>query len=56
MDRQYKKQESELNGVSIWFEENGIRVSFNEAPGNRHYQEYLEWLSEGNEPEVIENV
>ena len=20
---------------------------------NRHYQEYLEWLAEGNEPEVI---
>ena len=27
-----------------------------EAPGNRHYEEYLVWLSEGNEPEVIENV
>lgn len=21
--------------------------------GNRHYQEYLEWVAEGNEPEVI---
>lgn len=21
------------------------------APGNRHYQEYLEWLAQGNEPE-----
>ena len=27
-----------------------------ETPGNRHYDEYLEWLAEGNEPEVIENV
>lgn len=24
-----------------------------EAPGNRHYEEYLAWISEGNEPEVI---
>ena len=27
-----------------------------EAPGNRHYEEYLEWLAEGNEPEVIEET
>jgi len=26
-----------------------------EAPGNRHYEEYLVWLSEGNEPEIINN-
>ena len=25
-----------------------------EAPGNRHYEEYLEWVAEGNTPEVIE--
>ena len=25
-----------------------------EAPGNRHYEEYLLWLAEGNDPEVIE--
>ena len=24
-----------------------------EAPGNRHYEEYLEWIAEGNTPEVI---
>ena len=40
--------------VIIYFEENGIKVSFNEAPGNRHYEEYLEWLAEGNEPEVVQ--
>lgn len=22
---------------------------------NRHYKEYLEWVAEGNEPEVIPN-
>ena len=26
-----------------------------EAPGNRHYEEYLAWIAEGNEPEVINN-
>jgi len=25
-----------------------------EAAGNRHYEEYLEWVAAGNEPEVIE--
>ena len=25
-----------------------------EAPGNRHYEEYLAWLAEGNTAEVIE--
>ena len=25
-----------------------------EAPGNRHYEEYLEWVAAGNDPEVIE--
>ena len=23
-------------------------------PGNRHYEEYLEWVAEGGEPEVID--
>ena len=27
-----------------------------EAPGNRHYEEYLLWLAEGNTPEVINEV
>ena len=25
-----------------------------EAPGNRHYEEYLAWVAEGNTAEVIE--
>ena len=24
-----------------------------ESPGNRHYEEYLAWIAEGNTPEVI---
>ena len=54
MDKTYFKQETEF-GVTISFEQNGHRVSFGEAPGNRHYEEYLAWLAEGNEPEVINN-
>ena len=38
----------------IYFEVDNVKTSFNETPGNRHYEEYLEWLAEGNEPEVIE--
>ena len=53
MNRAYFKQDSEF-GTSIWFEENGRRISFPEAPGNRHYDEYLLWLAEGNEPEVVQ--
>lgn len=34
-------------------DESGNILWVPEAPGNRHYEEYLEWLSEGNEPEVI---
>jgi hypothetical protein len=26
------------------------------APGNRDYQEYLEWLAQGNEPEPADEV
>lgn len=53
MERTYFKQETEF-GVSIWFEENGKRISFGEAPGNRHYEEYLLWLAEGNTAEIVE--
>ena len=35
-------------------DENGGVSWVPEAPGNRHYEEYLLWLAEGNEPEVIE--
>jgi hypothetical protein len=36
---------TEADGTIWWIPEDS---------GNRHYQEYLSWLAEGNEPEVIE--
>ena len=38
----------------IYFEVDNVKTSFNETPGNRHYEEYLEWIAEGNEPEVVQ--
>ena len=35
-------------------DENGDVSWVPEASGNRHYEEYLAWVAEGNEPEVIE--
>lgn len=40
-------------GDVIFIEENGVRISFIENPENTDYQQYLAWLAEGNEPEII---
>lgn len=32
-------------------EEGGLVLCIPLDEGNRHYQEYLEWVAEGNEPE-----
>jgi len=56
MDRQYFQQQDPFGDTLIWFEENGRRVSFSEAPGNRHYEEYLVWVAEGNTAEAIEEA
>ena len=44
------------SGVSVFrrTDENGTVWWVPEAPGNRHYEEYLEWVAEGNTAEVIE--
>lgn len=31
----------------------GVEWWVPEAPGNRHYEEYLEWVAEGNTAEVV---
>lgn len=38
----------------IVFTQGNVMLSFTENPANTDYQAYLEWLAEGNEPEVIE--
>jgi hypothetical protein len=37
-------------------EEDGKVIHIPIAPNNRHYQEYLEWLAQGNEPEPADEV
>jgi len=44
------KQDEDGNNIII-LEQNDKVISFAENESNRHYQEYLEWVAEGNEPE-----
>jgi hypothetical protein len=32
----------------------GVGLSFVETPGNRDWQDYLDWVAEGNTPEEVE--
>ena len=47
------KQDEDGNNIII-LEQNDKVISFTENESNRHYQEYLEWVSEGNTPEEAE--
>ena len=42
-----------VDGESIIWDDNGVIASIPMDENNRHYQEYLEWLAEGNEPLLI---
>ena len=35
----------------VYYEENNKRVSIPFDPANKDYQEYLEWVAKGNQPE-----
>lgn len=49
----YKTQEV-MGSTVVWFESDGVRVSFvDPSPGNSEYEAYVAWLLEGNQPEVI---
>ena len=47
----YKLQTGHISNEvqSVLNIEKGLHIPFD--PGNRHYQEYLEWVEEGNTPE-----
>lgn len=49
----YAKRISDEVTMILRTESDGVAWWFPEAPGNRHYEEYLAWIAEGNEPEVI---
>lgn len=40
------------NNTIVFDTENHINIPVDDS--NRHYQEYLAWVAEGNEPEVLE--
>lgn len=51
----YKKQASLGGGTVVWYEKDGVRISFvDPSPGNTEYEAYAAWVAEGNEPEVVE--
>ena len=44
----YKKVNNDGEIWIISIEEDGSRLHIPTTPGNRYYDEYLQWLSEGN--------
>ena len=58
MTIQYRKVQTTIEGAVV--EANTIErvhdnLFFPKDPENRHYQEYLAWLAEGNEPLPADN-
>ena len=47
----YKLYTNALGNTSIMKIKEGYVISFSENPDNSDYQEYLEWVAEGNEAE-----
>lgn len=41
MDRIYNEEIDQLGNAVIWYEENGVRVSFSKDDANSDYQAYL---------------
>ena len=53
MTRQYNLETTPFGNEIIWYEENGIRYSFQKDPANSDYQRYLRWLEN---PDAEENL
>lgn len=50
----YKKQTVQGTNI-VWYDKEGFRISFvDPSEGNSDYQQYLAWLAEGNEPEIVQ--
>jgi hypothetical protein len=52
----YKLVKDQETGETIGLHTNEGKTLIPFAPGNRDYQEYLEWLSQGNEPEPADEA
>jgi len=52
MSRQYFTQNI-MNQKVIWYEENGIRISFFENQNHYEVDNYLKWVAEGNVAEEV---
>jgi hypothetical protein len=50
----YKKKKSNFNEDVFIYEKNNVVYSFLKNENNPDYQEYLEWVAEGNEAEEVE--
>ena len=51
----YKKQQTPTGNTVVWYEKDGVRISFvDPSPGNSEYEAYLQWLAAGNVPQPWE--
>lgn len=52
MTKQYNIDTTIYGETVIWYEENGVRISFMQDETNPDYQRYLRWLEDPNADEA----